>query len=640
MIIDVKKFLFVGVREEVEHFFSSAQSKGFIEFIPTKGKRVFHPTPAIEKLIAALKILRKLPPIKQEERRDGREKALRIADEVILHKAQSEKLHEDIRVTQAEIVRVGPIGDFLPDDLDFIQKHGHRVVQFFCMKCSKREEMEDRDELIYLGTEYDLDYYISVSPEPIRPSFMMEMKIDVPVGQLKENLHNYRADLHQVEMELKDQAKYIDYLHEILIEELNGYNLAAARNEVAYPIDNSLFVIEAWVPSNKVTALFGLVQDMAIHAEPIVIEEADRVPTYMENRGLGKVGEDLIHIYDTPSITDKDPSRWVLFAFCVFFAMIISDAGYGLIFLALGLYLKFKKPPLKALGRRFTKLVLLLAVSCIFWGIITTSYFGLTIMPHNSLSKVSIVNYLADKKADYHFQAKDDVYQNLVKEYPVLQSATNGRDFLETAIPGEKEKDAYPVLTEFRSNVLLEFSLLVGVIHIGLSLLRNLRRNWAGIGWLIFMVGGYLYFPSMLPATSLVNYMGWVSVPVAKAVGLQMVYVGFGIAVGFALIQRRLAGLTEAMHVIAVFANILSYLRLYALALAATIMAETFNELGVAVGLAVGFLIIFLGHCMNLMIATMSGTIHGLRLNFLEWYHYSFEGGGRLFAPLLKLKAK
>jgi V/A-type H+-transporting ATPase subunit I len=30
----------------------------------------------------------------------------------------------------------------------------------------------------------------------------------------------------------------------------------------------------------------------------------------------------------------------------------------------------------------------------------------------------------------------------------------------------------------------------------------------------------------------------------------------------------------------------------------------------------------------------MGGVIHGLRLNFLEWYHYSFEGGGKRFNPL------
>jgi len=79
---------------------------------------------------------------------------------------------------------------------------------------------------------------------------------------------------------------------------------------------------------------------------------------------------------------------------------------------------------------------------------------------------------------------------------------------------------------------------------------------------------------------------------------------------------------------------VLSYLRLYALGLAGSLMAVTFNQMGTEFGLATGVFIILLGHIANLGIVAMAGTIHGLRLNFLEWYHFCFEGGGKLFNPL------
>ena len=69
-------------------------------------------------------------------------------------------------------------------------------------------------------------------------------------------------------------------------------------------------------------------------------------------------------------------------------------------------------------------------------------------------------------------------------------------------------------------------------------------------------------------------------------------------------------------------------------------MAETFNEMGQTVGLFLGVLIILAGHSVNVMLGIMAGVIHGLRLNFIEWYHYCFDGGGRLFRPLMRLKAK
>ena len=68
-------------------------------------------------------------------------------------------------------------------------------------------------------------------------------------------------------------------------------------------------------------------------------------------------------------------------------------------------------------------------------------------------------------------------------------------------------------------------------------------------------------------------------------------------------------------------------------------MAQTFNDLGQALGFAAGMLVILLGHGVNVLLSIMGGTIHGLRLNFLEWYRYSFEGGGKLFEPLKRLKS-
>ncbi len=69
-------------------------------------------------------------------------------------------------------------------------------------------------------------------------------------------------------------------------------------------------------------------------------------------------------------------------------------------------------------------------------------------------------------------------------------------------------------------------------------------------------------------------------------------------------------------------------------------MARTFNSMGLEIGLVVGSVVILAGHSINLLLGTMGGVIHGLRLNFIEWYHYSFDGEGRLFNPLRRLRMK
>ena len=138
----------------------------------------------------------------------------------------------------------------------------------------------------------------------------------------------------------------------------------------------------------------------------------------------------------------------------------------------------------------------------------------------------------------------------------------------------------------------------------------------------------------------MVQFMGWVDSTIAGEIGLQLIYTGLGISVFLALVQHRLKGLGEIVNMVQVFADVLSYLRLYALALAGSIMAATFNEMGMAIGLLGGFVVIIAGHGVNILLGVMAGVIHGLRLNFIEWYHYSFEGGGRLFNPLKLLKSE
>ena len=271
------------------------------------------------------------------------------------------------------------------------------------------------------------------------------------------------------------------------------------------------------------------------------------------------------------------------------------------------------------------------------WGVLTCSYFGLRISPESFLSQISPLHYLAEQKALYHFQQHDSVYEHWVTTYPQLKTITDGRALLESAASVAKQGNTYKMLEEFSGNIILEITLLIGLIHISLSFLRVLRKNVAGLGWIAFMVGGYLYFPGMLQSTSLVNFMGWVDKGLAAAIGLELIYVGLTFAVFAAVIQRGLKGFGEISSIIQIFVDVLSYLRLYALSLAGAIMASTFNQEGGTLGLVFGALAILLGHCINITVGFMGGIIHGLRLNFLEWYHHCFDGGGKLFKPLKKL---
>jgi V/A-type H+-transporting ATPase subunit I len=563
---------------------------------------------------------------------------MQVSERIIELKEDLEKLGEEKRVLDTEIVRVVPFGDFSMDDIAYIEKETGRKVQFFCMKTAKSHKTSFPDEIIYVSTEYDLDYFITISSEPITLPGMIEMRIDAPVGELESRLDFVEDSIQRFETELKDYAGYIDFLHDILLEELNKYHLSSAKKDVGYPLKNSLFVIEAWVPRNEVHHLFGLIDGLNIHAEQVSIDPEDRVPTCLQNEGTARIGEDIIKFYDIPATNDKDPSKWVLWFFAFFFAVIVGDAGYGVIFLCLAFFLKKKFPHVHGKPKDFLKLLFILSYACIIWGVLTSSYFGLKLPPTNSLTKISPLHYLVGKKADYHLAAKDDVYKSWVVKYPNVEQAQTGQEMLRSATIEKNGKTSYPMIAEFSGNIMFEFIIIIGIVHISLAFIRYMRRNLSGIGWITFLVGGYIFFPTMLHDISIMQFMGWVSIPTAKALGPQLLYGGVGFALLAALIQRGWKGLNEIANLVTVFADVLSYLRLYALSLAGAIMADTFNTEGAGLGLFIGFIIILIGHSVNIGLSFMGGVIHGLRLNFLEWYHFCFNGGGRLFKPLSKLK--
>ena len=186
----------------------------------------------------------------------------------------------------------------------------------------------------------------------------------------------------------------------------------------------------------------------------------------------------------------------------------------------------------------------------------------------------------------------------------------------------------------------MEIALFVVVLNISFSLLRHLSRSAAGVGWVIALLGVYLFITKVLNSTSIIHFLNLIPKQSGYIIGQQLLTGGIIGAIILAVIQHKWSGLIDLAKPIELFADVLSYLRIYALGLAAMILANTFNEIGMNLGYVAGFCFILVGHAINIVVGSMGGTIHGLRLNFIEWYHHSFEGGGRMFDPLKLLKYK
>lgn len=631
---DVKKILFLGLEDDKDAFFQSAQEEGIIHFIDPNQSAHKEVPQDVQRISAAIKVLRGLPSHEQEENYQALD-ADQIVNDILLLHEKNEKLLEEIRVKTIEISRIEPFGRFSFEDISYIEKKGKCKIQFFCARPNAFEEEPEPENLIFVSAEHGLDYYIAINDHPVAYERMIEMKFDHTLDELKQQVKAAQKEHYKIEHDLKHYVKYNEFLHHALVDKLNQYHLYNAQTYVQQTMGGKLFAVEGWVPANKVDQLNAMINNLNIYSEEIAIEPTDAVPTYLENHGFSRLGEDLVHIYDTPSASDKDPSMWVLGGFALFFAFIIGDAGYGLIYLALALFLRYKYPNLKGTAKRVLNLFTVLCIGCVIWGTLMTSFFGMQIDINNPLRKLSLVQWLAEKKVGYHINHHDEVAKEWIEKYPELKDVKDPHEFVSFSPDPSK---GHLILNRMTDNIMFELALFVGVVHLILSLLRYTLRNWQNIGWVAFLIGAYLYFPLYLKTPSLLNYVGGVDLVKGGAFGFQLMLAGIGVAWILSIIRHGWTGIFEVMVLIQVFADTLSYLRLYALGLAGAIVASTINEIASGLPLFIGILLILVSHFVNIILGTMSGIIHGLRLNFLEWYHYSFEGGGRQFQPLKLLK--
>lgn len=641
MRYDVTKFLFIGLAADKTPFFAKAQEAGIIHFIDAGVAAKAPLPPFIQELDKSIKILQKADPAVAEGKNEADKSCVA---KIIALSCAIESLEEEERLLGLEIARIAIFGDFSKEDLDGIAKGGKRSLQFFSARQGsafegKTAESFLPDELFYVGQEHGLDYFVAVTKERHHYPHLVEMFIDRPLGDLKERLQDVQAAIKEKKAELSSYKSSCPALKRLLASEIDEHHLHAAKKCASSPLEEDrLFAVQGWVPAHRHQDLAELTASFHVDAIEVTIDAGEEVPTYLENGGLAKIGEDLVQLYDTPSKQDKDPSLWVLFSFLLFFSMIIGDGGYGLILLSFALYYRYRHQPMHGAKQRFLQLGTLLGFSCIAWGLLTTSFFGIEIAPDSSLRKVSLLHWLVEKKADYHVGKQDAVYDEWLRSYPDVAEAAGGHHFLmkaaKTSGSGALHYEAYG---KFADNVLMELALIVGVIHLSIAMGRTLRRNWAHLGWIIVLAGGYLYAPHFLSASSMLHYAFGIAPSFGADYGLPLVYGGMILAVAAALYQHKLLGLIEATLIIQIFGDVLSYLRLYALGLSGALLTATMNDLAGAVPIAFGVLIWIFGHSINIVLALMGGVIHGLRLNFLEWYHYCFEGGGKLFSPLCKI---
>ncbi|WP_028467999.1 V-type ATP synthase subunit I [Neptunomonas japonica] len=342
-----------------------------------------------------------------------------------------------------------------------------------------------------------------------------------------------------------------------------------------------VFAIQGWVAVQEITRLETFAQNQSLVLQLSDPGTDEIPPTLLSNPPALAGGEEVVSFFQTPGYKGWDPSRVVFFSFVGFFALIMSDAGYSLM-LALILVFYWQQMSLTQTGRRLRTMGVALSVAGFVWGVMVGSYFGAA-PPFAWLASLKVMD-----------------------------------------------------LHDFDS--MMTLSICIGAGHLVLGNLmmawvkRHTNQAYASLGWASAVVVG---LSGWLQGIDFLHWIGF-----AAALMLVVVYSGQSKAWS---LKRFLEGLLALTNVTKMFGDILSYLRLFALGLASASLAITFNQLAVdvaaalpAIGLLFKVLILITGHLLNFVLTVVSGVIHGLRLNLIEFYNWSLADEGYAFQRFSK----
>lgn len=457
---------------------------------------------------------------------------------------------------------------------------------------SKKDSEAVGDAFRRIGFEYP-PYVSTVTPQ------MREKEIN-------RHISNRDGRILENEKNIKALEKYYDKL--AFLEDY--YTMKSDRYKVYDDIatSNNTFVMTGYIPEPDAKKLKDYLET-TYDAEVELEDAGDNAPVKLKNNRFTEPVEGVLASYSYPDHREADPTSIMAIFYYLFFGMMFSDAGYGIVMaLACGIcLLKFKgmEPGLK----RSMKMFFWCGVSTTFWGLMFGSFFGDAI--------------------------------------PVISNT-----FFHTeppAIPGL----VVPLWLNPVSDPMkvLMVSFLLGIIHLfvglGIMAYNHIRnKNYAAViydvvSWYLLVGGAIL---ALLSTEMMGDIAGFTLPGIYLKIGGIMAAVGAVIIVLFSGREssnpfiRLLKGVYGLYGATGYLSDILSYSRLLALGMATGIIAQVFNLVGTILGdspfgVIVFILVFLIGHTVNIGINALGAYVHTNRLQFVEFFGKFYTGGGRGFNP-------
>lgn len=409
-----------------------------------------------------------------------------------------------------------------------------------------------------------------------------------------------RQNIEKLTAEIKEYESYysdLRFLSDFFMTQIEKYKAVenAGSTEMA-------FYVKGYVPL-RVADEIKFEIERSYRAQMEIYEpdyENEDVPVLIENKSFAAGVESITDMYSPPSNKDVDPNPVMAFFYYVFFGLMLSDAGYGLLMFIFAIFAK-KKMKVTGNLRKMADMVLYCSISTMFWGAMFGGFFGdliptvcknflgITDLPSLALWMEPMNNSIELLLYCFLFGIIHLFAGVLIRGYMLIRD----KNYLGAIF------DTVPVLV-----------FVVGFAIVGASFFTTVPQNIKSMGTKILVAGAVLIV--LTAGRSSKNILG------KLGGGLYGLY---NAAAGY-------------------LGDILSYSRLLALGLVTGVIANVINLLAAMGGNILLFVLIFLlGHTINIAINLIGTYVHTSRLQYVEFFSKFYEGSGRTFTPF-KIKSK
>ena len=614
MISKMNKLSFLIYHKEYEMFLEKLRELGVVHIEKRQGAEMDANLQAFMQKRTAYQSLLKsmtLAAASFEGTASATSSSLTIEQVVDSYESQQEHiqaLNMQLPVLDKEIDAMEVWGEFDWNVIEQLKANGWQMQFYCCPDKSFDETWTDEYNATIINRKGGQCYFVTVNQMPV------ELEAEV-VRLPKQRLSELVREQEQLKADIKKANEVLDLfcidntpvvekaldslesdINLMEVEQLGGERMA----------EGAIVMMEGWVPVENDAEVRKMLDESGVYYEIRPAEKEDNAPIKLKHGKISRAFEMLTKMYGMPDYGEFDPTPLLAPFYALFFGMCVGDAGYGLLLVLLGFYLK-KKLSKSMAG--MMNLLITLGVATTVVGAVFNTFFGA------SLTDLNLPEWMNSL---------------------IISGKWDGTSYDKTMV----------------------IALLVGMFHICFAMtvkaicstarygFKNALSDW---GWWL-LVGG-----SVVVAT--LNYLGVMDMDMSK-----MAFIGIGgvSAIGIYLlnnIRRNVfanigAGLWDTYNMATgLMGDLLSYLRLYALGLAGGMLGGVFNTLGMQLRDTLGdflfgipgwicFGLIFVaGHGLNIALSCLSGYVHSIRLTFVEYFKNSgYDGKGVEYKPFSSKK--